>query len=198
VKKRKSDSTLPSASPPRLTELERCHARWRSLWLGVIWTLEEQDPEAYARIMVKLEKHGLVGDRREIRNGHEFPMPQGALTSIVPSPQILEASGSFCNDRQPVSLKGKTRDRPPLSEMLLFYYGARWYIRQAAIGAERGQDSAEVRTLQLVAGRYGYDREDLDTARTYVKRAKRLRTAADKTKLQRSGKILWELFQSAK
>jgi hypothetical protein len=163
-----------------------------------MWTLEEQDPEAYARIVVKLEKHGLVGDRIEVRDGHEFPMPQGALTSIVPSPQIVEASRSFCNDRQSVSLKGKTRGRPPLSEICLFYYGARWYARQAATRAERGQDSAEVRTLQLVAERYGYDRDDLETVRTYVKRAKRLGTAADITKLQRSGKVLWEFFQSTK
>jgi hypothetical protein len=158
-----------------------------------MWTLEAEDPVAYTRILLKLEKHRLVGDQIAIQDGHEFPLPQGALTQMTPSAEILRASAAFVDDRRPQSLKGRARGRPPMSEMALYYYAAFWYVSQPGPArATQAQESSGWRALSLVAKRYGSSE---DTARKRVNLARRNISHDQKRMLRRSGQTLWELFQ---
>jgi hypothetical protein len=181
-------------APPPLTDLERCQRRWENLWRGVMWTLEAEDPDAYARILLKLERHRLVGDLVAIQDGHEFPLPQGALMQMVPTAEILRASDAFVDDRRPLSLKGRGRGRPPISEIGLYYFAALWHVGQSGPArATRAQESREHRALCLVAKRYG---SSVNTARKRVNRARRDIPPDQQRMFRGGGQKLWESFQT--
>jgi hypothetical protein len=148
------------------TDLERCHRRWFTLWLGVMDLLKDNDPKAYARVLLKLRRHRLLSAAvvEPDENGYmrETDFPQGGFggfTSMIPSDVIIQRAAAFAGDSTAVPLRGRARARPPALPMLMSYALARAAAEKQSPRVRLHGESAANQAYQHVAKEFGYEVE---------------------------------------
>lgn len=165
----------PLAPPAEMTELQRCHHRWRHLWQAVLRRLEAQEPAAYRRLMFALKRHGLaeVGLRDFGLSDPPKPAERFKRPVMVPSPprpvpeleaeipSVLAKLAAFCADDSRTVLRGKARLRLPLELVLELYEGARWHATTpAGRKARLPRETRQAYAYRRLSEQFGYRSDD--------------------------------------
>ncbi len=138
------------------------HQRWLCLWQGVMNILMREEPRAYQRVLLALEKHHLItlSISSSDDNFRGQPLPYGSITARVPTESVSRGARTFVEDPEPTRLRGRTRQKIPpmlvLCEVLIAREKERLAPQKTGL---RGDRSLTERALALVARKLGCEVE---------------------------------------